>query len=147
MEVIPEDSSVAEGADEEEEDKEDQAEDMSISSSETEGGNATPTLIEFAMSIISGKRKGSSIGSAKRRPTRAAAGRVIRKRTRLSKKLTEKEKKQARDELKQMPGDASIDSRGVTRKDDDTDEWIDQMMKGFEKDMEDALAGLKDVLN
>ena len=136
MEVIPEDSSVAEGADEEEEDKEDQAEDMSISSSETEGGNATPTLIEFAMSIISGKRKGSSIGSAKRHPTGTASGK-IQKRTRLSKRLTEKEKKQARDELKQMPGDASIDSRGVknTRKDDDTDEWIDQMTKGFEKDM------------
>jgi len=150
MEVIPEDSSVVkEDEDEDEdEDEEDQAEDISISSGETEPGNAQ-TLIEIATSIISGKRKGSSIGSAKRRPTRAAAGRVIRKRTRLSKKLTEKEKKQARDELKQMPDDASIDSRGVknTRNDDDTDEWIDQMKKGFEKDTEDALAGLENVLN
>jgi len=127
-----------------------QLEDIAISSSsgETEDGNATTTLIEFATSIISGKRKGSSISSATRRPTRAAAGK-IQKRTRLSKKLTEKEKKQARDELKQMPDDASIDSRGVknTRNDDDTDEWIDQMKKGFEKDTEDALAGLENVLN
>ena len=147
MEVIPENSTVAGGEEDEGAEEEDEAEDTSISSGETEGGNATPTLIEFATSMISGKRKGSSIGSAKRRPARAAVGRAIRKRTRLSKKLTEKEKKQARDELKQMPGDASIDSRGVTRKDDDTDEWIDQMTKGFEKDTEDALAGLKDVLN
>jgi len=107
---------------------------LSAVSGETEGGNATPTLIEFATSIISGKRKGSSIDSAKRRPARVAAGK-IQKRTRLSKRLTEKEKKQARDELQQMSGDASIDSHGVknTRKDDDADEWTDQMMKGFEK--------------
>ena len=136
MEVIPENSTVAGGEEDEGAEEEDEAEDMSISSGETEGGDATPTLIEFATSMISGKRKGSSIGSAKRHPTGTASGK-IQKRTRLSKRLTEKEKKQARDELKQMPGDASINSRGVknTRKDDDTDEWIDQMTKGFEKDM------------
>ena len=39
MEVIPEDSSAAEGADKEEEDEEDQVEDASISSGETEGGS------------------------------------------------------------------------------------------------------------
>ena len=132
----------------EEEDEEDQAKDVSVSSGETEDGNATPTIIELATSIISGKQKGSTIGSAKRRPAGAAAGRVIRKRTRLRKKLTEKEKKQARDELKQMSGDASIDSCGVknTGK-DDTDEWMDQMKKGFEKDVEDPLAGLRNVVN
>ncbi len=137
MEVIPENSSVDGGEDD----------DVSLSSDDTEGGQGTQTLVEFASSIFAGpgKRKGSSIGSAKRRPAKAAAQGFLRKRPR-GKKLTEKEKKQARDDLNKMPSDRSVDSQQV-RKVDDTDEWIDRMKKGLAKDTEEALAGLKTVLN
>jgi len=147
MEVIPKDTSVAHSEEEEDDDDDD---DITLSSGSDQDAEETPTLVEFASSFITGKRKGSgSVRSAKRRPVKAAKG-FLQKRSRTNKKaLSDKEKKLTRADLKRMhtSSDRSVDSQPVKGNEDDTDEWIDQMTKGLRDKAARALDGLENVLN
>lgn len=135
--------------------------DLSISSDEPEPNpNAIvefvsgSSLVGYATGILSrgsSASRGSSVGSKKHRPVKAANKSVQKvKRPRKVKLLTEAEKKAARDQLTSMPSDASVESQPTKRSrkgSNADDEWIEGIKAGLAKDTQAALSGLEAVLN
>ena len=137
MEVIPENKSVGSIEDD----------DLLISSGEVTAPSLPENpIVSFAAGILTGgAKRGSSVSSKKRKPVKAATG-AHRKRVNLrgGKRLTEAEKKTAREQLNKMPSDVSIDSQQVKNDKDrkDDDDFINSLRGALDKEAKAALEGL-----